>query len=361
MESTATPRLTEPMLPATRAIVVRRQMRGAIIVSAVLGAISMAILTVGLPVWSWRPDPEEGSALVVLIVISGMAVFGGGMLILALYGLITRDPRTILLARAWVTLLAVLFLIIVGLGGRPWRQGWIDAVCCLMMLGVVVTAVDGGIVEMRRSVRILSWIPEIEAVSPEEFARVDRILRDFVACDEDIFEGRILTTGTGKRQLRPGFPKGCRGQLVENGAILVAKECEECFTIARQALHAASYNDRGGVVVQTDAGRKRLSLGPQSTLSVKQWAGVAVTAKDIARAVKRKKAPAPVLSLFLAADDAAVRLAVLAGMMELPDKGPAAEAAQRLLGDAEPSVRAAALEAVRKLAVPDAQAVSKKE
>jgi|GEM_PF-3072192 len=306
------PAISVDMLPAIRAVVVRRKVWAAVGILLLWGVIN-----IGLGVQQYsdvdRLPTEAGTAAAMARLVACAGIVAGGVLAaFAVFGAVTRHPRTIMLTGVSLIVAGVwnaAFPLIVQAALRVRVQG--EAGWAVFGLLQVLT----GLREARKYRRIASWLPEMRAVGREGRAAAAAALRRFVRLDEDYFTC-LLRVGAADRSFLSASPHPvlCRGQLFDEQAVLVSRNRAECLTISRDAAAAGVYKKDGKARIRTDAGRRQLSFGPLSALSFKAWAGVAVTPADLHRAVRTGNGTLGLLGAFLAAGDPALRIEALGNL-----------------------------------------------
>jgi len=332
-------RLTEDMLPAIRACVVRRQVLLSAATLLILGGLPLAAFSARRTDRHNAEPPSEGADLYIYAEVA----VGAAMVSVALVGIVRRHPRSILHHGVLLLAVGAVFLIV----------GLIDLVTSLMgegrISGPAVIIYGGasmwsGIRLIRRYGQLASWLSEAGNVSAEERKRMQELFGAFVRSGEDYFSGRVRADVVEK----PIFihRSGRRpywGQLLENNAILIAKTMSNCLFIRRQDAREGYFASRGRVRVKTDQGEKRMTVRTLSVLTLKRWADIPIVKEDIRLAVKRKKATPALLRHFLSDPAAELRLAALEGLKSLGNKEDTSAAAMECLDDFDAGIRAAAM------------------
>lgn len=333
-------RLTDDMLPAIKANVLGKRVWLAALSLAAWGALTLAI-------WGANFTDEtvrKVSAISVplWILFNGAGILGAVMLLLAAYGFIARDPRVMLMDALTVGAVGIWsvvasFLLSPALAQHGYQAEGQDGlvVGCVQVLWAYR--------EYRKRLAVAKWQSETLAVAPEVKAAVAVTMKNFAKCDEGFVEGRIQATVGDKDFLAHGRSKVYRGQLLETRAIMVSRSRDDCLIVNRADARLLPYK-RGMTKVQTEQGLKQFTFGPASVLAWKLWAGASVLEEDIRNLARRKKANLAILSVFLAGEDAGLKLASLAALKRVRGDGEVPAAAGQLLGDADSRVRRAALE-----------------
>ncbi|MDY6913669.1 MAG: HEAT repeat domain-containing protein, partial [Planctomycetota bacterium] len=272
------------------------------------------------------------------VLLYSQIVIGLLMISFAIYCLAVQSPNTILLEAGWLCLsgsvnILLSFFSMVGVGMR--------FNCLSIFAGLIQLA--WGIREFRKYKIVSSWAPDFKATPPEQRKQVRRHIKAFLKGDEDYFQGRIKAAAKESSFLVSRRQKGYRGQLLEGVAILISKLMDNCFCFERDDAGVATYNNNVMTAIRTDQGSKKLRLGAISMLAVKSWAGVAVTEKDLWRAVKGKKVSLELLRVFLEDVNPALRITALELLKKVKKDSNAAVAATERFQDADAAVRAAAL------------------
>lgn len=343
VKSSRTVRISLDMLPAIWAVVIRRKVWWAVgwLLFWGLFNLGMGLVNVEANLEYLRQFPTPPVLLYILFL--GASAVGAGMILFGLYGTMTLRPQTIRLEG----------LAIIGAG--TWNiASLLLTMAVLRRYGVEMENIGGslffgviqlvyGARELRKYAAISGRIAEADTIQPPERDRIRTHLRAFVKTDEDFFDSRIKLFVTDRTFLSRGGRKGFRGQLLDDMAILVSKGLDDCLCIPREAFQAARYNDRARAKVKTDQGERHLTLGPVSVLTLKRWAAVPVSPKDIQRAAKAGKPSTRLMRVFLSDESAALRVAALEGLMGAKQDPDARVAAAEHFGDPDADVRVAAL------------------
>ena len=343
------PGLTKEMLPAVRAAVVRRNIWMAVGFLVFWGIInSLGILMISLGSGEPGSDPAlANSAPLTVVDYVGLAI-GPVMLLMGLYGTVTRRPGTILLAGVCVlcvgiwNLFFMLWTLDIKSAEAPSNPFW---------LAIGIFQIVWAIQEMKRYGIVRSWLAEIVSVTAEQRKAMADHITAFTMADEDYFQWRIKAFLNDVGFFVRGVRRSCRGQLLDDVAILITKNRRQCLCIQRRDAAIGKYNNNSAARVQTDHGPRRLTFGELSVISFKQWAGVGVTEKDLRRAISKKKASAALLSSFAAAGPTRFRVLALGALATFRKDPQAAQVATACLDDADADIRAAATKACTALRV----------
>lgn len=349
MASTEAIRLSEDMLPAIRANVLTRKVWMSVGFLLLWGIVNLLF---------WLAPTAEGDDFALpaisgdsflwLVFLYGTGVIGATMILFAAFGAITRHPRTIILAGASVVLVGVWNIIVplLILAAVHTEAQTVAPDYASIVIGAI--QVIWGVREMHKYSLMSAWLPEIATVTPEQQSRIKQHLKKFVKLNEDYSESRIQAAVSDRSFLSRGRREFYRGQLFDSRAIMVSKGLGNCLCIDRDSVAAGRFNDKAMMKVKTDQGFRQFTLGPLSVLSMKQWAGVAVTEKDIQRLVRSKKATLRIIRPFLEDGDPLLRISALKSLKSIrKDSGAVSAAVAERLSDSDASVRTAALSVCR--------------
>lgn len=343
MTTTAPLHLSEEMLPAIKAVVIRRRTWLAIGWLALWGLANVGIFLMLRQEFGTLARTGPGWWMVV-----GIGVISGLMLLSAGFGLLTRHPRTIQAGAAMVGVVgmwnvATSLHSIQATGEEP---RWI-------VIGVfqVLFAVR----EIAIARRILSWLPETEGVGEDLRRQTHRQVQQFCKLPEDYDQGRLALTLRDKAFLSQGVAKGCRGQVLDGMVLLVTRRLDDCICLTPEQVRAGTFT-AAGLRVTTHRGPCVLRFGPASQVRLKQWAQLGVSEKELQAAMKRKEASMRLLETFLASPAPQHRLEVVRALPSFRTRGePITAMVIAAVDDADPAVQAAALDACTAMRLDRAQ------
>jgi len=341
--------ISRDMLPAIWAVVIRRKVWWAIGWLLFWGLFnlvpSLMYLEENLEYLRGFSSPP----VLLYILVLGVPAIGAGMILFGIHGAVTLRPQTIRMegltiigAGIWNIASLVLTIVILRKYGVEMENTSTPGI-------IGAFQIIYGARELRKYAAISGRIPEAATVEPQEQDRIKGILKSFAKTDEDFFDTRIKLFAFDRTFLSSGGRKGFRGQLLDDVAILVAKGLDDCLVIPRETFQAAPYDNKPRTKVPTDQGERQMTLGPISVLTLKRWAGVPVTPRDIQRAAKTGKVSARLMRVFLSDESADLRVAALEGLTGAKKEPDAAVAAAELFGDPDADVRVAALTACKYL------------
>ncbi|MCK4625847.1 MAG: HEAT repeat domain-containing protein [Phycisphaerae bacterium] len=354
MTSTEAIRISEEMLPAIRANVLARKVWMSVGFLLLWGVVSLLFwLSPAAEGGDFGLPEIPGDSVLLFVLLYGIGAIGAIMVLFAAFGVITRHPRTIILAGVSVVLVGAWNIIVPFLIQATLRTEGEKVAMDYASIVIGAVQIFWGVREIRKYSLISAWLPEIATVTPEQRSRMKQHLKKFVKLKEDYFESRIQAVITDRGFMSGGRRTGYRGQIFDGRVMMISKGLGECLCIDRDSTAAGRFNDRAVVKVETDHGFRQLALGPLSVLSMKQWAGVLVTEKDIQRLVKNKKATLRIIKPFLEDEDPLLRISVLKSLKSIGRDGDATSAVAERLSDLDADVRTAALSACRDLRADD--------
>jgi hypothetical protein len=332
---------------------------------AVKGAIGSLLAWGGINLGAWfllgtetrnllssLPNPSDE----LTILIYGGAVIGAAMLLFAAIGALTRAAFTIFLDG----------LSLIGVGGwnlahdflandalRPYGYKIESPGTMWIILGVCQLV--WGFRQFGHFKKIASWSGAI--CDPIEFGQTKQFLSSLSKEAEDLPKGRIKASTTIKGPLGLGvFDKTIQyfGWLSSDRLYLVSVGMDDCISIEKEAATNAVYGAKGAMSVRTDRGNFSLSLGALSVMAIKGWCSQIITFRDLQFLAEQKKAAIPILQPYLQSSDVDLREAAVSALASINDS-LSKEIASKFLDDPEPTVRATALAACKKMKIPSVQ------
>ncbi len=346
MSSPESLRITEDMLPAIRA-------------NALVGAVrtaSYGMLIWGV-IWMCVVAEQEGmqGAGAEMLGAWTQAIVAGIMILVALFGLMSKSPKVILVEALWVGVLGAVNVALTAFVLIAPPEDWYLTFGCY---GIVIGLfqMGWGWREHQRYKAVRVWSDDLANVAPDHRTQMRRWLKKFMKSDEDFFEGRIKgMVGYGQLFVRFLFSKrndnkGYRGQVLDDKVVMFAKSMNDYVEIPAGAEGLENNSATGVMHIETSQGRKKIQFGPLSLLQVKLWAGSEITRSDIHLAATRRVLSAEILGNFVRGENPDTRLAVIEHLRYVKKNDPHRETlAAECLNDAAPAVRAAAMEVSSKL------------
>jgi len=202
--------------------------------------------------------------------------------------------------------------------------------------------------------RIGTWSPE--HLSRSKIKELRQQLKLFVKMPESIEDGIVKASITVNTLGMTFLPQTIdyTGALLEDAAVMVSNSLDDCFSIDRSAMQAATFTAFGNAELQVEKKKKYLGVDAISILACKLWCDRPINAMDMDRLKEEKKSSVTLLRPYLQAADVQLRAAAVSALGALGDL-EARSLAVSFLDDATAPVKAGAIDACRQMKLTSVQ------